>query len=308
MKAQKPPQSLSLGIQPAPNIMLHMQLPQEALNHSDWIKLSAIENWYAFLEDSATDLGPKHPPASSLQPTTRPPQRLTPPVHPAALAPIQPPFQTVSYPRRRDALIPSPLTTNFAAWPPFASPLASTHGFNLDPGRPTAPRMVGSFAPAAEGRPAGAAGLAGGALLAAAGGGTGGRAPGPGLLGSLLLGSVLVSPLGLAAAQAAAETLQQSERQLSQFPFRPNCAGNNQEIVACLWQRRNQADLKLKALLRSPALLEQWRSSRRQLCAKAADKAEGGSLYPLVALGCENSLNNTLIEQISQPLEGYRLP
>lgn len=130
----------------------------------------------------------------------------------------------------------------------------------------------------------------------------------PGLLGALLLGSVLVSPLGLAAAQAAAETLQQSERQLSQFPFRPNCAGNNQEIVACLWQRRNQADLKLKALLLSPALLEQWRSSRRQLCAKAADKAEGGSLYPLVALGCENSLNNTLIEQISRPLEGYRLP
>jgi uncharacterized protein YecT (DUF1311 family) len=125
------------------------------------------------------------------------------------------------------------------------------------------------------------------------------------LLGALLLGSVLVSPLGLAAAKAAAETLQQSERQLSQFPFRPNCAGNNQEIVACLWQRRNQADLKLKALLRSPALLEQWRSSRRQLCAKAAAKAEGGSLYPLVALGCENSLNNTLIEQISRPLERH---
>jgi hypothetical protein len=56
--------------------------------------------------------------------------------------------------------------------------------------------------------------------------------------------------------------------------------------VACLWQRRNQADLKLMALLRSPALLEQWRSSRRQLCAKAAANAEGGSLYPLVALGC----------------------
>jgi hypothetical protein len=47
----------------------------------------------------------------------------------------------------------------------------------------------------------------------------------PWLLGALLLGAVLVSPLGLAAAQAAAETLQQSERQLSQFPFRPNCAG-----------------------------------------------------------------------------------
>ncbi len=92
---------------------------------------------------------------------------------------------------------------------------------------------------------------------------------------------MLLPPLGLAAAHAAAETLQQSERQLSQFPFRPNCAGNNQEIVACLWQRRNQADLKLKALLRSPALLEQWRSSRRQIC---------------------------LIEQISRPLEGYRLP
>ena len=109
----------------------------------------------------------------------------------------------------------------------------------------------------------------------------------------------------MATVQAADDRLQQSERQLSQFPFRPNCAGNNQEIVACLWQRRNQADLKLKALLRSPALLKQWRSSRRQLCAKAAANAEGGSMYPLVALGCENSLNNTLMEQISRPLERH---
>jgi hypothetical protein len=33
MKTQKPPQPLPLGIQPAPNTMLHMQLLQEALNH-----------------------------------------------------------------------------------------------------------------------------------------------------------------------------------------------------------------------------------------------------------------------------------
>jgi hypothetical protein len=47
MKTQKPPQPLPLGIQPALSIMPHIQLLQEALNHSDWIKLPAIENWDA---------------------------------------------------------------------------------------------------------------------------------------------------------------------------------------------------------------------------------------------------------------------
>jgi hypothetical protein len=47
MKTQKPPQPLPLGIQPALSIMPHIQLLQEALNHSDWIKLWAIENWDA---------------------------------------------------------------------------------------------------------------------------------------------------------------------------------------------------------------------------------------------------------------------
>jgi hypothetical protein len=39
MKMQKPPQPLPSGIQPALSIMPHIQPPQEALNHFDWIKL-----------------------------------------------------------------------------------------------------------------------------------------------------------------------------------------------------------------------------------------------------------------------------
>ena len=108
MKTQKPRQPLALGIQPAPNIMLHMQLLQEALNHSDWIKLSAIENWHASVKGFRHWPGSKTP-TRQLTPANYPTtHRLTPPVHPAALAPTQPPFQTVPHPRRRDALIPSP--------------------------------------------------------------------------------------------------------------------------------------------------------------------------------------------------------
>ena len=103
-------------------------------------------------------------------------------------------------------------------------------------------------------------------------------------------------------ARAASDSLRQSVQQLRQFPFRADCDGNTQEMVACLWQQRNQEDATLGPLLGSPALLEQWRASRRKVCERAAARAQGGSIHPLVWLGCENGLNAVLIRQISRPL------
>jgi len=91
-------------------------------------------------------------------------------------------------------------------------------------------------------------------------------------------------------------------QQLWRFPFRPDCDGNTQEIVACLWRQRNQDKAMLQRLVGSTALLEQWRTSRRQVCERAAAKAEVGSIQPIVWLSCENKLNHTLIKQINQPL------
>lgn len=108
--------------------------------------------------------------------------------------------------------------------------------------------------------------------------------------------------LGFAPGNAAEESLQQSREQLRQFPFQPNCGGNTQEMVACLWQRRNQTDATLRGLLGRPELLEQWRSSRRQVCGLAARKARGGSIHPIVWLSCENDLNQELLRQIRRPL------
>lgn len=119
----------------------------------------------------------------------------------------------------------------------------------------------------------------------------------------LMLGAVLLAAL-LAPERAGAEdtTLQQSLQQRQHFPFRPDCDGNTQQIVACQWQRRNQGDATLEPLLGSAALLEQWRSSRRLACERAAARAEGGSIQPILGLSCENALNSTLIEQLSTPL------
>ncbi|WP_254977591.1 lysozyme inhibitor LprI family protein [Cyanobium sp. ATX 6A2] len=103
-------------------------------------------------------------------------------------------------------------------------------------------------------------------------------------------------------AQAADDTLRQSMRQLGRFPFRPDCDGNTQEIVACQWRHRNQDDATLERLLGSTALLEQWRASRRRVCEQAAAKAEGGSIHAVVWLSCENNLNAALITELSQPL------
>lgn len=105
-----------------------------------------------------------------------------------------------------------------------------------------------------------------------------------------------------AAAQAAEESLEDSQMLLQQFPFQPNCAGNTKEMVACLWQRRNRADTSLLRLLGTKDLLEQWRASRRQVCAHAAEKARGGSVHPIVWLSCENALNQELLRQIRRPL------
>jgi len=111
-------------------------------------------------------------------------------------------------------------------------------------------------------------------------------------------GAVIGSP----PAGAAEDTLRDSREQLRQFPFQPDCAGNTQEMVACLWKRRNQGDATLEGLLGTPALLEQWRTSRRWVCRQAAQKAEGGSLHPIVWLSCENALNRELLRQIRRPL------
>lgn len=102
--------------------------------------------------------------------------------------------------------------------------------------------------------------------------------------------------------KAAQDSLETSQRQLHHFPFAPNCSGNTQEMVACLWQRRNQADAALVPLLGTRDLLEQWRLNRRQVCGLAATKAQGGSVHPIVWLSCENALNKELLRQMQRPL------
>ena len=118
----------------------------------------------------------------------------------------------------------------------------------------------------------------------------------------LLLPLLLVTALVPLRAQAVDDSLHQSIQDLRSFPFRPDCNGNTQEIVACLWHRRNLDDATLGPLLGGSTLLEQWRISRRRVCGRAAAKAEGGSIHPIIWLRCENSLNATLIRQIRQPL------
>ncbi|WP_158217400.1 lysozyme inhibitor LprI family protein [Synechococcus sp. MW101C3] len=118
----------------------------------------------------------------------------------------------------------------------------------------------------------------------------------------LLAAFVMATALIPLPAQAAGDTLGQSVELLQRFPFRPDCDGNTQEIVACQWRQRNQDDATLQRLLSSTALLEQWRASRRRVCELAATKAEGGSIHPIVWLSCETSVNAALIQQISQPL------
>lgn len=130
--------------------------------------------------------------------------------------------------------------------------------------------------------------------------------PGPtsgGWLSCLVI-VILASGAGVAPPLAVAgeDSLRQSRERLRDFPFQPDCGGNTQEMVACLWERRNQGDAALEGLLGSPALLQPWRSSRRSVCDVAARKARGGSLHPIVWLSCENALNRELLQQIRRPL------
>jgi hypothetical protein len=98
------------------------------------------------------------------------------------------------------------------------------------------------------------------------------------------------------------ESLSESIQRRREFPFKPRCDGNTQEMVACLWQERDRDDLRLRHLLSDEQHLEGWRQARLAVCRRAADRGAGGSIRPLLWLECENALNSTLIEQITSPL------
>jgi hypothetical protein len=127
-------------------------------------------------------------------------------------------------------------------------------------------------------------------------------------LALLALGLGLVCPAagaenpGSPAASEVRESLSQSIQRRKDFPFTPLCDGNTQEMVACLWQRRDRGDLRLRKLLGNEQELERWRATRLAVCRGSAERGAGGSIQPLLWLGCENALNNTLIEQITSPL------
>lgn len=98
------------------------------------------------------------------------------------------------------------------------------------------------------------------------------------------------------------ETLPQSIERRRAFPFQANCDGNTKEMLACLWQRRDQQDQRLASLLTNAEDLELWRGVRQRLCRRAAARGAGGSIAPLLGLECELELNATLLRQISGPL------
>jgi len=62
----------------------------------------------------------------------------------------------------------------------------------------------------------------------------------------LLASAVMSAALIPSPALAADDTLRQLTQQLQRFPFQPDCVGNTQEIVACLWRQRNQDDATLQ--------------------------------------------------------------
>jgi hypothetical protein len=107
---------------------------------------------------------------------------------------------------------------------------------------------------------------------------------------------------GSTPASEVRESLSQSIQRRREFPFPPRCDGNTQEMVACLWQRRDRGDLRLRKLLGNEQELERWRATRLVVCRGSAERGAGGSIQPLLWLGCENALNATLIEQITTPL------
>jgi hypothetical protein len=122
------------------------------------------------------------------------------------------------------------------------------------------------------------------------------------LLGGMawaLVGWIASSPSPV---RAANDTLQESQDLRKQFPFQAKCDGNTQEMVACLWERRNREDQVLGTLLGEAARLEQWRASRRRVCEVGAQKGLGGSIHPILWLRCENGLNLELLRLLKQPL------
>ena len=107
---------------------------------------------------------------------------------------------------------------------------------------------------------------------------------------------------GAPPASEAPESLSQSIQRRQAFPFPARCDGNTQEMVACLWQRRDRGDLRLRKLLGNEQVLEHWRAVRLAVCHRSSERGASGSIQPLLWLGCENNLNTTLIEQITSPL------
>jgi len=107
---------------------------------------------------------------------------------------------------------------------------------------------------------------------------------------------------GAPPANETPENLSQSIHRRKEFPFPARCDGNTQEMVACLWQRRDRSDLRLRKLLGNEQVLEHWRAARLAVCRRSSERGAGGSIQPLLWLGCENALNATLIEQITSPL------
>ncbi len=103
-------------------------------------------------------------------------------------------------------------------------------------------------------------------------------------------------------AAQSSETLPQSIERRRAFPFRPNCEGNTQELVACLWQRRDQLDGRLLELLGGSRELEGWRSARHGVCRRPAERGRGGSIGPILWFSCENALNTTLLQQLTPRL------
>jgi hypothetical protein len=109
--------------------------------------------------------------------------------------------------------------------------------------------------------------------------------------------ALLSAPTRLAA--QSPETLPQSIERRRAFPFRPNCEVNTQQLVACLWQRRDQLDGRLLELLGGSRELEGWRSVRHGVCRRPAERGRGGSIGSLLWFSCENALNTTLLQQLT---------
>jgi len=131
---------------------------------------------------------------------------------------------------------------------------------------------------------------------------TGTEGPSTRSTGAASPGSRANTNAGAPPANETPESLSQSIQRRKDFPFPARCDGNTQEMVACLWQRRDRSDLRLRKLLSNEQVLEHWRAARLAVCRRSSERGAGGSIQPLLWLGCENALNATLTEQITSPL------